>query len=590
MKVRQIFASQKVTNPASNIYVYDFGQNMNGQYEITVKGKAGATVTMRAGEYLTSNGRVNPGRAGPSSYTLKGSDLETWRLMFDATGFRYLEVQDVTTDPRNTALPFIQKATAYFVCSAARDVGSFTASDPRYIQIHDLAARTLRSNLESIHTDGPNFERLGWQEVVWTTQPSTAYCNDVQTLFAKIMRDVRDAQRVSGLCADIAPNWFHTKDSPPGDKYDDAPDWGSSVIICPWIMFQTYGDNKILSDNYDTMRKYLAYLKGKEINGLITYGLGDWMAPAGDDVPNMEGACYVYDTGLMRDIALALGKIDDSSAYSQDYARVRDAYNRAYFDPRLKSYQPVKQANEAIPLVFGIVPDRDVESVRQALVDDIAHPQENGLPVSYGRVGEFGPVVPNHISAGDIATGAVWQALGDAGQDTLVQTMVMQDTPPSYMYLIKNGATTISENWDYEKSRSHNHDMYAGILAYLYRNVGGISAIKPGYELIQIKPSPPQGLKNASVTYNSVRGLIESSWSVDGKKFTLKIRIPANATAMVTVPTLDANSVREGDEPAKDAPGVKFLRSESSAAVFAVGSGVYAFQSDIATPTLAPTR
>jgi len=584
MKVRQIFASQSVTSPAPNIYVYDFGQNMNGQYEITVKGRAGATVTMQPGEYLGSNGRVNPGRAGPSHYTLKGSDWETWSLMFNATGFRYLEVEDATTDPQNTALPLIQKATAYFVCTAARDVGSFTASDPRYVEIHDLAVRTLRSNLESIHTDGPNYERLGWQEVAWTTPSSTVYCNDVQTLFAKIMRDVRDAQRVSGLCPDRAPEWFHTKNDPPGNKYDDAPAWGSSAIICPWIMYQTYGDKQILSQNYETMKKYLVYLKGKEVNGLVQYGLGDWMAPAGADVPNVEGAVYVYDTGLMRDIASALGKTDDSSAYAQDYARVCDAYNRAYLDPDSKSYHPVKQANEAIPLVFGIVPERFVESVRQALADDIAHPQENGSPVSYGRVGEFGPVVPNHISAGDIGTTAVWQALGDAGQATLVQTMVMQQTPPSYMYLINHGATTISENWNYEKTRSHNHDMYAGILAYLYRNLGGISAIKPGYEVIQIKPSMPKGLTSASVTYDSVRGPIESSWTKGVGKFTLKVRIPANATAIVTVPALDANSVREGNQAATVAPGVKLLRSESSAVVFAVGSGVYVFESYIATP------
>ena len=587
MKVRQVLASQKVTNPSPNIYVYDFGQNMNGQYEITVRGNAGATVKLRPGEHLESNGRVDPGRAGPSRYTLKGSDWETWGLMFNATGFRYLEVEDVTTDPQNTALPLIQKATAYFVCSAARDVGSFTASDPRYVQIHDLAVRTLRSNLESVHTDGPNFERLGWQEVVWTTPSSTVYCNDVQTLFAKIVRDVRDAQRVSGLCPDLAPNWFHTKETPPGDKYDDAPAWGSSAIICPWIMYQTYGDTKILSDNYDTMRRYFAYLKGKEVHGLITYGLGDWMAPAGDDVPNIEGAVYVYDTGLMRDIASALGRSDAAGAYASEYTRVLNAYNQAYLDPNTKSYRPVKQANEAIPLVFGMVPDKYVKSVRQALVDDIAHPQEDGSPVSYGRVGEFGPVVPNHISAGDIATSAVWQALGDAGQDTLVQTMMMQETPPSYMYLIEHGATTISENWNYEKSRSQNHDMYTGIIAYLYRNVGGISALKPGYEVIQIKPSIPQGLNSASVTYDSVRGPIESSWLVEGKTFTLKVRIPANATAIVTVPTLDANSVRENEQTAKDAPGVKLLRSESSAAVFAVGSGVYAFQSDVAKPASA---
>ncbi len=580
LRVREVLPSQKVTNPSPNIYVYDFGKNVNGQYEITVKGSAGQTVTLRPGEDLKSNGRVDLGRAEPSKYTLKGGDSETWGVMFNATGFRYLEVEGATTDPQNTALPLIEKTACHFVCAAARDVGSFTASDNRYMQIHDLALRTLLSNLESVHTDGPNYERLGWQEVVWTTPSSTVYTNDVQTYFAKIMRDVRDAQRASGLCPDIAPNWFHKKSDRSAGQYDDSPAWGSSAFICPWIMYQTYGDKKILSDNYETMKKYIAYLKGKEANGLVTYGLGDWMAPAGDDVRNIEGAVYVYDTGLMRDIASVLGKTDDASAYAQDYTRVRDAYNRVYFDPKSKSYQPVKQANEALPLVFGIVPEGDVEAVRQALVEDIAHPQESGAPSS-GKVGDFGPVVRDHVTTGDAATSALWQALGDAGQGTLVQTMIMQETTPSYMYMINHGATTIAENWYYEKTRSHNHDMYAGILAYLYRNVGGISALKPGYEVIQIKPCIPLGLNSASVTYDSVRGPIETSWRMEGNQFTLTVRIPANASAVVTVPTLDANSIREGDQPAKDAPSVKFLRFESSAAVFAVGSGTYVFQSTV---------
>ena len=580
MRVREVLTPQKVTNPAANIYVYDFGKNVNGQYEITVKGASGKTVTLRPGEHLQANGRVNMGRAEPSKYALKGGDPETWGLMFNATGFRYLEIEGATTDPQNTALPLIQKATSYFVCTAARDVGTFAASDNRYVQIHDLAVRTLRSNLESVHTDGPNFERLGWQEVVWTTPPSTVYSNDVQTYFAKIMHDVRDAQRVSGLCPTIAPNWFHKKTDAPAGRFDDAPAWGSSVFICPWIMYQTYGDKKILSDNYETMKKYMAYLKGKEANGLITYGLGDWVAPAGNDIRNIEGAVYVYDMGLMRDIASVLGKTDDSTAYAQNYTRVRDAYNKAYFDPKSKSYQPMKQANQALPLVFGIVPEGEVEAVRKALIEDIAHPQENGTPTINGA-GYAGAVVPNHVTTGDIATSALWEALGDAGQATLVQTMIMQETSPSYMYMINHGATTISENWNYEKTRSHNHDMYAGIAAYLYRNVGGISPLKPGYEVIQIKPCVPLGLNSAAVTYDSVRGPIDTSWKVDGNQFTLNVRIPANASAVVTVPALDANSVREGGLVAKDVPGVKFLRSESSAAVFAVGSGVYVFQSTV---------
>lgn len=576
MRVREVFAPQKVTTPSPNIQVYDFGKNMNGQYQITVKGSSGQTVILRPGEHLKADGRVNMGRAEPSNYTLKGGGSETWGVTFNATGFRFLEVEGATTDAQNTALPLIQKAEAHFVCAAARDVGTFTASDKRYMQIHDLALRTLLSNLESIHTDGPNYERLGWQEVVATMSPSLAYSNDVQSYFAKIMRDVRDAQRDSGLCPNIAPNWFHKKSDRAAGQFDDSPAWGSSAFICPWVMYQAYGDKKILADNYEMMKKYIAYLKGKEVNGLVTYGLGDWMAPAGNDVRNVEGAVYVYDVGLMREIASVLGKTADSTAYAQEYTRVRDAYNQAYFDPKTKSYRPLKQANQALPLIFGIVPEGEVEAVRQALVDVIARP-----PESTGRVGQYGPVVENHVTTGDIATGALWQALGDAGQATLVQTMIMQDTAPSYMYMINHGATTIVENWNYEKARSHNHDMYAGILAYLYRSVGGISSLKPGYEEIQIKPCIPLGLNSASVTYDSVRGPIETSWQIEGNVFTLKVRIPANATAVLTVPTLDATTVREGGQPAKDVPGVKFLRSESSAAVFAVGSGVYEFKSTV---------
>ena len=166
----------------------------------------------------------------------------------------------------------------------------------------------------------------------------------------------------------------------------------------------------------------------------------------------------------------------------------------------------------------------------------------------------------------------------------------MQETTPSYMYMINHGATTIAENWAYEKTRSHNHDMYAGIMAYLYRSVGGISALKPGYQVVQIKPCVPLGLNSASVTYNSVRGPIETSWRMEEKVCTLTVRIPANASAVVTVPALDANSVREGGQMAKDVPGVKLLRSESSAAVFAVGSGFYEFHSTVKTLTFHVTK
>ena len=320
-----------VTSPAANTFVFDFGRNMNGQFEITVSGKAGASLSLTPGEALKS-GKVNAGRSGTSTYTLKGGGTETWRLMFSTIGFRYLQVSGGTRTATDTSVPYIMDAKGYVTYSASNSVGTFTASDTRLNKIHDLAQRTLQNNLTSIHTDGPNYEKLGWQEVVWTTLPSSSYQQDVQNLFTQIMRDVRDSQRTSGLCPDIAPNYFYTSSSGSHGIYDDAPAWGAAAIVAPWVLYNVYGDTKVLQDNYAMMKAYLAYLKTKESGGVVKYGLGDWMAPGGTNVPNVEGAVYVYDVRVVRDVATVLGNSADATLYGSEFTRVQTAYNNAYFD------------------------------------------------------------------------------------------------------------------------------------------------------------------------------------------------------------------------------------------------------------------
>jgi alpha-L-rhamnosidase len=599
IRTRQIYLPARITNPAANVYLYDFGQVINGQYEITVSGTNGMVVTLLTAEYLKSNGRVpapgnNSNRTGYSTYTLKGGGPETWRLTFTATGFHYLEISGVTTNGAITSLPLVQVVKAFHLCTAARDVGSFSASDDRYEQIYKQALITMQNCLQSVHVDGPNFERLGWQEVVWTTLPSIAYHNDVQTLWTKLMRDVREAQRVSGLCPDIAPNWFHRTNDAPRGKYDDAPAWGSSIFIASWFIYQNYGDKKVLADNYVTMTNYLAYLKTKERGGRITYGLGDWMAPGGTPVGNVEGAVYVYDTGLMRDVATVLGQTTDATFYANEYTRVRDAYNEAFFDTNSQSYSPMNQANQAIPLAFGIVPTNSIAAVQLALVSDIAAPRENGLPTSYGKVGEYGPILPYHVTAGDIGVTPLWRALGDAGQPDLVQTMIMQPTSPSYLAMLNAGETCITENWNLAKARSHSHDMYAGIFEWLYRTLGGISSTKPGYEEIQLKPGMPAGLTNLSCSYQSVRGNISSAWNINGNQVvTWNIQIPANTTAKVFIPvpgtstnhltiTESGTLIWTNNSAVGSVTGLTFDHLDTGAVVWRAGSGNYQFSWRIA--------
>ena len=350
------------------------------------------------------------------------------------------------------------------------------------------------------------------------------------------------------------------------------------MFVSPWLIYNAYGDRRILEDNYDAMKAYLAYLKGKEKNGRITYGLGDWMAPGGVSAPPVEGAVYVLDTRVLRDIAAVLNRTADAEFYASEYTRVRKAYNDAFFNAATLSYQPMNQTDQALPLAFGIVPEGREAAVTRALVDDIAHPQEDpGAPS--GKRGKFGPVLPQHISSGDIGTTLVWQALGDAGENDLVQTMIMQPDGPSYLNMINSGQTTVTENWDVAQTRSHNHDMYAGILAWFYRSLGGISSTKPGYEEIQIKPGMPTGLSSVSCAYESVRGEIASSWEVAGNHVTMRVGIPANTTATIYVPALNKDAVTESGRPIGQAAGVQFLRMDGRCAVFHVGSGAYVFRS-----------
>ncbi len=334
------------------------------------------------------------------------------------------------------------------------------------------------------------------------------------------------------------------------------------------------------------MKAYVAYRKTREINGVVAYGLGDWMAPAGTGVANVEGAVYVHDVGVLRDVAATLKNAADAASYASEFARVQATYNTAHFDFANKRYVPVTQANTALPLAFGIVPAGSEEAVAAALVNDIAQPVET-------TVGNFSTVQANHVTAGDIGMTFLWRELGDYGQADLVQTMIMQPQAPSYLSMINGGETTIIENWNFPATRSHNHDMYAGILEWLYRSWGGISRTQPGYAELQLKPGMPAGLSRVSASYNSVRGPINSAWNrtIPGM-IQWNVGIPVNSTAKVYLPTFAAplgvvsvdesgTTIFKNGAAAASAPGVTFDHvdgvSPHTFLVFAVGSGTYQF-------------
>ncbi len=563
---KAVYRTITKTNPAPGVQVFDIGKNINGQYEIKVSGPAGSSIKIIPGEVL-ENGRVKPiVHKFPtySVYTLKGKGIETCRLTFSTAGFRYIEISEVVTRKDQKDKPDIHEVIGHSAYSAAKETGNFKTSDVRYNQIYDMILRTLQNNLVTIHTDCPTYEKLGWLEVLANTAPSYAYLFDMQSLWTGTSENIKDGQRSSGLVPNIIPDYTHGV----GD-YDDSPAWGAATMVIPWLQYTLYRDTLSLVNNYQVMKDYLVYLVSREDNrGVITHGLGDWMAPAGNYRENVESAIYVWLTRLMRDIAQVLGKEDDSHFYSCEFDRVKNSYNKVFFDDLSNAYLPYVQVNQVLPLAFGIVADNNREFVFQSLLNVIENPGD-----ATGKFDLFGNILPFHITVGDVGATYLWRVLGNGNQSSLVEKMILQPDEPSYYNFVLNGMSTMPEHWVIKESRSMNHDMYAGIMEWFYSSVGGIKCHTPGYKSFILKPAFDLKLKNVDCEYLSLQGKIASNWYKNEDKVYWKIVIPANTKALVYLPL--KKNIKENRKNIDQTTEIKFIREEDGFAIYEFGSGCY---------------
>jgi alpha-L-rhamnosidase len=191
-----------------------------------------------------------------------------------------------------------------------------------------------------------------------------------------------------------------------------------------------------------------------------------------------------------------------------------------------------------------------------------------------------------HGSHGLVGGQWVNRVLTRYGHGDVAYLMATQTTYPSLGYMVERGATTIWELWNGDTAdpsmNSGNHVMLVGdLVTWLYEDVAGIAPDEdePGFHHVLMRPTPVGDLKSARASHRSAYGLISSEWKRDGAALSLDVTVPANSTATVYVPSDDAAAVTESAGPAAQAEGVRFLRSESAAAVFEIGSGTYHFKS-----------
>lgn len=515
-----------------SVFIADMGQNLAGFPEITVKGRRGQKVTLLVAEKLTRQGACDQRQTGRQhyyEYTLGGNGEETWHPRFSYYGFRYIQVEGAVLEgqPNPDNLPVLTKLNSCFIYNSAEEVSSFECSNPLFTQTHRLIERAERSNMQSVLSDCPHREKLGWLEQDHLCGPSLLYNYDMTNYVPKVIRDITDTQKADGMVPTTAPQYVSF-----GNLFDDSPEWGSTLIILPFMYYDMYGDSTLITNNYTAMRRYADYLTSRADNGIVSHGLGDWYDygpwragfSRNTPIPLVATAHYIFDLRLVANAARMTGNKADAEKYSALAREVEKSFNREFYKPDSCMYGTGSQASNALPLYLGLAGDNKA-AVLKSLVNDIK---------AHG----------NKLTTGDVGNRYLFQTLAGNDLNELLYTMLNHYETPGYGFQLKHGATTLTEQWDPRQGTSLNHFMMGQIDEWLFKTLGGIQNMPGthGMRHLLIAPTLVGDLQYVKASTASLYGKI----TVDCTKTSLTVEIPVGSDATVVLPNGDKRQVGSG--------------------------------------------
>ncbi len=512
--------------------VFDLGQNFTGRVRIGVEAPAGTTLTIRYAEILKADKKpyyenLRSARA-TDYYTCKGGGLETWEPRFTFHGFRYVEVGGL---PKGCKF----EISGIVLHSDTPLTGHFACSNPLLNQLQHNILWGQKSNFLEVPTDCPQRdERLGWTGDAQVFIRTACFNMDVQGFFRKWMQDVRDSQWENGSVPSYVPQHEMT-------VHDGGPAWSDATVICPWTIYLCYNDTAILETHYASLQRYIDYLvdSSRELirshPDLDTWkGYGDWLALDGSTSPmgftpkDLIGTAFLaHDASLMSRIARVLGKPADEARYEELRGRVVEAFQRRFVTPE-GLLAAATQTAYVLALHFDLLTPENRFTATKELVRAI---EENGC----------------HIATGFVGTPYICQVLEDNGHLDLAYKLLEQETFPSWLFPVKNGATTIWERWDGwtpEKGfqdvgmNSFNHYAYGAIGAWMYGTVAGLELdpSEPGYRHIFFRPRPGGSITWAEARLKTAQGEAGIRWDLKDASLELKLQVPANARATLLPP------------------------------------------------------
>ena len=556
--------------------IYDFGQNLVGRVRLTVQGAAGDEIVLHHAEVLDQQGEVYLENLRTAQqevrYILKGGPTEQYEPCFTFQGFRYVAVKGLRGEPDPDLL------TALVIHSDMEPAGEFECSEPLLNQLQHNIVWGQKGNFLDVPTDCPQRdERLGWTGDAQVFSRTACFNFDVASFFTKWLGDLAADQRPDGRVPHVVPDIMYAD----GERGAGATAWADAAVIVPWTIYQCYGDTRILEQQFDSMVKWVEYMRrsgDEEYLFDVGFHFGDWLALDHKDGNAKIGltdtdliatAFYAYSTTLLAQAAAVLGRAREEAEYKQLAANICSTFQREFVaaSGRLTSNT---QTAYVLALAFDLLPEEQRSDAARRLVADI---RRRGTQLTTGFVGAS-YLCPVLARFGYL----------DVGYDLL-----MRQEYPSWLYPVTQGATTIWERWDGirpdgsfqdPEMNSFNHYAYGAIGDWLYRVVAGLDTdpSAPGYRRAIVRPRPGGGLGWAYAAHQTMLGEYTAGWSQSEGRMRVAVTVPANGHAEVHLPNMQLAHVYESDIPLTAAPGCHHARQAGDDVIVEIGSGDYRFE------------
>lgn len=512
-------ALQIIKTPAGET-VIDFGQNMTGYVEFSIKGTPGAQATISHGETLDCDGNFYNANYRSARAQIKftcDGEEHIYKSALTFFGFRYIRLENWPDEVKK------ENFTAIVVHSDIRRTGYFECSDETVNKLFKNIIWGQKSNFLDVPTDCPQRdERLGWTGDAQVFVRTASLNFDVERFFKKWLRDLAADQGCDGCVPHVVPNIF--------DDMGGSSAWSDAAVICPWEIYRTYGDKKILEDQFDSMKAWIDWMRERSENGRRSGGFhfGDWLgldSPEGsykgstpDDL--IATAYYKYSTELFIKAAHALGR--DVAEYENIPAEAAKAFRREYMENgRVKN---ATQTACVLALYFDITDDRAATAA-----------QLNELVKRAG-----------HLETGFVGTPYLLYALSDNGYAGTAYDLLLRREYPSWLYPISKGATTVWEHWDGIKPdgtmwssdmNSFNHYAYGAVADWMYGTAAGINSDpdRPGFEHIIFRPVTDRRLDFVKASIDTRRGTVASEWRRENGRIKYIFTVPEGCCASAVI-------------------------------------------------------